>query len=246
MCHKRGGAINLARAPLARKKPGLRTIPRTREEHLTAFVKAALQFFPLVGAPVSSLIGDYVDGHTQRSINEAVDVFHQRITELGDRVDSEFVLRDEVVEVFKSCYLTIIRTHNHDKLRAAANIVANALLKERDPDKLGYTELDHFTRCIENLSTGAIEVLSVCVRVARKEARVGEVPGSFVLNFDRLCTELASLEPPLLLGLVGELNVYNLLHLRGFQGIRTSDYGNYPIEVTPLALRFADRLLQIK
>lgn len=49
--------------------------------------------------------------------------------------------------------------------------------------------------------------------------------------------------PSLLMGLVGELDGFNLMHRAGVPSIRTPDYGNYSLEVTPLGARFAEHLL---
>jgi len=46
------------------------------------------------------------------------------------------------------------------------------------------------------------------------------------------------------MGLVGELNSANLIHLAGAPTIATPAYANYPIQLTPLGVRFCERLLE--
>ena len=58
------------------------------------------------------------------------------------------------------------RTHRDEKLRAAANILANLLLKPGDQAKVSYDELDHLIRCVDALSIGAITVLGAIRQVS--------------------------------------------------------------------------------
>jgi hypothetical protein len=60
------------------------------------------------------------------------------------------------------------RTHREDKLRAAANILANLLLKPGDQAKVSYEELDHLIRCVDALSTGALLVLGAIRNITER------------------------------------------------------------------------------
>ena len=71
----------------------------------------------------------------------------------------ESVNKDEFAEIFTICFVAMRRTHQESKLRAGTAIITNILLKNGDPDKLSYNELDHFSRCIENLSSGLVILL---------------------------------------------------------------------------------------
>jgi hypothetical protein len=48
----------------------------------------------------------------------------------------------------------------------------------------------------------------------------------------------------LLIGLLSELNSYNLLRIEGTPSIAMPQYGNYPITLTPLGARFVDRFIE--
>jgi hypothetical protein len=54
---------------------------------------------------------------------------------------------------------------------------------------------------------------------------------------------MPQISPHLLMGLVSELNAMNLVHIPGPPAIRTANYANYPVELTPLGTRFVTRLL---
>src|SRR5262249_49733712 len=104
------------------------------------------------------------------------------------------------------------RTHREEKLRAAAGLLANLLLKPGDPGKLSYTELDHFVRCLDALSIGAITVLGAASSIVRASA--SNLGGRERFAFERLRSKLPrQMEPELIMGLVGELSACYLLHL---------------------------------
>lgn len=80
-------------------------------DHAISVIKAGLSAVPGVGGPIASLIGDYVPSATERSTRLAMEELRQRIDSLGDRIDPGAVNQEEFAELFKSCYLVIVRTH---------------------------------------------------------------------------------------------------------------------------------------
>lgn len=214
---------------------------KTKGEHALALVKAGLSTVPFVGGVLSSLVGDYIPTHTQRSIDRMLAELAARLGQLEGRLDPENVDKDEFAELFKSCYLVAVRTHQAEKLRAVAGLLSNLLLRRGDSLRLSYTELDHFARCLDGLSIGAIRVLVEACHLGSALGRPHADEARF--NFEDLARRLPDSPPDLLMGLVGELNSMNLVHLAGVPGIRTSHYGNYPIELTPLGVRFVRHIL---
>lgn len=216
---------------------------KDKTDHAIAVFKAGISAVPWVGGAIASLIGDYIPSATEKSINRAMELLKNRLKDLEDRIDPASVNKDHFAELFKSSYLSIVRSHNDEKLRAATNLIANILLKEGDADKLSYTELDHFARCVENLSSGAIEVLSIAVKMSEKERKVVLETSGFRMSFGDLKANFPGITPSLLMGLVGELDSANLLHRKGTPTITSGEYGNYPIELTPLGVRFVKYIL---
>lgn len=217
---------------------------KTKSDHAIAIIKAGVSAVPYIGGSIASLIGDYVPSATQKSIEATLEILKQKLEELADRIDPNVVNKDEFAKLFKSCYLSIVRTQQRKKLNAAANILANILLRDGDPEKLTYTELDHFARCLEALSIGAIETLGHTVDIGRKskpqEYRIQPVR----FNFEQLQGQMPKTDAFLLMGLIGELNSANLIHLAGAPQTATPAYANYPIQLTPLGVWFCEQLFE--
>ena len=113
-------------------------------------------------------------------------------------------------------------------------LVSNVLLRDGDPEKLSYTEIDHYVRCLDLLSVGGIQTLALVVRLAEEKEPNALADQSVRINFEELQAGQPSVAPSLLMGLVGELDTHNLVHRAGVPDIRSPNYGNYPLEVTPL------------
>lgn len=223
---------------------------KSRTDHALAIAKTGLAAVPYVGGPIVTLLDEYVPSATERSIQRALEHLGNRVDGLGERVDIESVNKDDFSELFKSCYLSIVRSHREEKLKAAAAILANLFLREDDPDKLSYTELDHYSRCLETLSSGAVEVLGMVVQMAHSRARLGEESRldwtitSARMNLSELRDKLPQHSADLLMGLIAELDKSNLLYREGTPAIGMAEYSNHEFRLTPLGTRFCRFLLE--
>jgi hypothetical protein len=183
---------------------------KSTSDHILAVVKAGLNAVPVVGGALASLIGDYVPTSTQRAVETTVELLREKLVSLEDRIDVEQVDKEEFSELFKSCYLAVIRSHREEKLRAAANLLANLLLRPGDPKKSSYEELDHLVRCLDALSSGATSVLGASRQIAATAP--SGTQGHF--HFSQLKSAFPQFDASLLMSLVSELRSLNLLRVQ--------------------------------
>lgn len=217
------------------KKPG---------DHALIVFKAAVSAVPYVGSSIAGLINDYIPSATERAFEEASGYFKARLDQLEERIDPEAVNRDDFSEMFKTCMVTVARTHRSEKLRAASALLSNVLLKDGDAEKLSFTELDHFARCLETLSIGALRVLGEAIAIVGRTKRDPIRSQIAALQFVQLKTRISDWAPDLVLGLVAELNAAHLLNVNSQQPqVFAPGMGNFRIEVTPLGFDFSFRIL---
>jgi hypothetical protein len=193
---------------------------KSPSDHVLAIVTAGISAVPIVGDPIAALITAYVPTATQRDIEKTLEILGQKLTALGDRVDIQTLDEDEFSELFKSCYLVMMRSHKEEKLQAAANILANLCLRSSDPAKPSYDELDHLVRCVESLSIGALSVLGAAIQLSKT------VPVGLQLEvfpFEQLQRMFPQWDAALLMSLVTELRSLNLLRVQE-PAIRMVDY----------------------
>lgn len=231
-------------------------MPYTKTDHALIAIKAGLNAIPVVGGALASLISDYLPLSTHKSIEQATTYLQEQLESLRDRIDTDALSKDEFIDLFKSAYLIVVRTSNETKLRAAAAILTNLLLKKDDREKLSFTELDHFVRILDQLSTGAISVLGVVYKLGMTTAppiyEKNDIRESFAalgseqgirLSFGEIHREVSTMGSSLLMGLLRELDTGNLVHIPQAPAIRDPDFGNYPIELTTLGIRFVEKVL---
>lgn len=206
---------------------------KTAQDHIINVVKAGFATVPFCGG-IATLIDDYVPKSTEQSINKFIEEVGQEIKRLENKIDLGAVNKDEFAEMFKSCYIGIVRTTQEDKIRIFSKMFANIILKESEPEKLPYTELDHLVRALNNISIGALHTLIIIYQdiKTRKNMR---------FNFSGIQSKDPEQDSALLMGLLNELNSVNLIHMIGVPSVRTPDYGNYSMEFTQLGRRFVER-----
>lgn len=215
----------------------------TARDHALAVIKAGLSAVPTIGGPLASLIGDYIPASSHQRIEQAVEILSEQLRQLESRLDLSALNKEDFAELFKSSYLTIVRTHREEKIRAAVSVVSNICLRADDPEKLSFNELDLFSRAIDQLSAGALQILARIYSIAPKRRIVDSDTRSFSLQFEDICRSWPEQDPSFVMALVGELNAFNLLHIPGAPTVRTPHYGNYPVELTPLGVLFVERIL---
>jgi hypothetical protein len=211
--------------------------PKALKDHVIAVIKAGLSAVPVVGGSIVSLIDDYVPTSTEHSIEKTMKLLAEKLTSLEGRIDVEAVNKEDFSELFKSCYLVVIRSNREEKLHAAAALMANLLLRSDDPKKSSYEELDHLVRCLDALSIGAISVLGAAHHIATASGSQRH------FHFPQLRSLLPQFEPSLLMSLVSELRSLNLLRVQD-GGIRMPDHGEVLLELTPIGQRFVERFIE--
>jgi len=109
-----------------------------------------------------------------------------------------------------------------------------------------YRKLPDSARCLDLLSIGALEILDAIVVIYRdpqERKRIFRTERD--LQFDSLSKRFPDFQAPLLMGLVAELSSLNLVYLLPAPSVRTAEYGNQVIELTPLGERFVTHLLRV-
>ncbi|GEM_PF-1358104 len=224
-----------------KNKKDLQIKPTIKDYVITAIKIACASFsippgISLGGIPV--LIDEYIGNSTKKALDKAIEYFSDKIKNLEGRIDILSVNQDEFSDTLKQFRHVIIYNSKEEKLKAAANLLANAMLKNNDPDKIDYVELDHIFKCVESLSIGAIQLLGKIYEKQVPQSQRHHTNKNYRLNFEDIAIYFPEYESTFLMGLVGECNSYNLLHISGIPQIKINDYGNYPIEFTRFGQRF--------
>jgi len=192
------------------------------------------------GGALAELIAAALPNTTERSLRAVMESLQGQCDYLRDRVDYELVDREQFAELFKTMVATATRTHHEEKLRAAASIVGNSLLKPGDPAKQSYEELDHFGRCVDRLSIGAIITLGAC-RQLNDGVSFGMANGFHVSALHGRLRSAHDWDVSFVETLVAELQSFNLVEVQN-PAIRTQEGGQGLVKLTPVGSRFIDHI----
>ena len=219
--------------------------------YLGTFLKSCLSVFPVTTWLVP-VLDDAVSRSSERAIRQAFEELSIIVEDLGDRIETvqERIDEDALADAFKSFVRHAQQTSRREKLRAAANLMANALLKDGDPDKLAYEAHDHFARCLDDLSVGALYVLTAAVKFVKERAVPGSDVGEHRLLSGDLIPAVDGLAPDLAMSLVSELSARNLLRVSDSPATVTFSTrdpdayrSNVILYLTSIGKRFAKSLL---
>jgi hypothetical protein len=215
-----------------------------RERHHDAalvLAKARLNAIPLVGGSLASLV-EFIPTVTRTNTEKAIGFFRDQLADLATRIDVDAVDKEEFSELFKSCSRIMERTHRDEKLRAAANILANLLLKPGDQAKVSYDELDHLIRCVDALSIGAITVLGAIRQVSATHPLGSNVDA---IQFGQLRTRLP-MNAALLRSLVSELQAFHLVTAQetAIMGFAEEEYDGSHLRISPIGSTLIERFIE--
>jgi hypothetical protein len=213
----------------------------TVTDHALAVVKAALNLDQVtgVGGALASLIDDYVPTARERQREEAMKRLVEKVDEVKARIKIETVNKAEFAELYNQFEDIARKTNREEKLTAAANIVANALLGPDDAAKSSFDELDHFMHCVDALSVGAISALGAAIKVNPPRHTSG---GDAPVRPNELA-RLMGRDLHLVMGLASELRSLNLLHVT--EGVINSrSYESWLLRVTPMGARLAQQFIE--
>jgi hypothetical protein len=204
--------------------------------------KAGLSAIPVIGGSLASLI-DAVPTAAKRNIENGIALLRDRLTDLQSRFDTESVDKEEFSELFQSCARLMERTHRDEKLRAAANILANLLLKPGDQAKVSYDELDHLIRCVDALSIGAITVLGAVRHISATHPRG---PNVDTISFGDPRAKLPQMEPALIRSLVAELRSFHLVRVQegGIRGYAEAEDDGSLLTLSPIGTSLIERFIE--
>jgi hypothetical protein len=211
-------------------------------DHAIAVVKAVLHLTHFGGA-IASLLDDYIPSATERDVKKTLEFFGDKINILESRVvDIDQINKDEFSELFKSCISIAQRTHREEKLRAAANMLANLLLKPGDEAKVSYDELDHLIRCVDSLSAGAISALGA-IRLISTTHPLG--PQQEAIPFRQLRARL-QMDASLLRSLVSELTGFHLASVQEttIRGYAETEHDDSLLTISPIGKRLVERFIE--
>lgn len=210
------------------------------KEHFHAALRAAAQANPVSAffiAGIDSYLGHDRDQRTSAAFRE----FAEKIALLENRLDANAMKREGYADIFSAVSETIDSTNHQVKIDAAVNILVNAGLKEGDPAKVDYSELEFFAAVVRSISNGALHCLGQIVKHDRAQSS-RSLPRTDVQVFTR---SNPVWHPDFVIGLFRELEQYNFVFLE-FSNMTYNGKRSATVGTTDLGYKFHDHILELR
>jgi len=120
-------------------------------------VKALISAVPILGSPLSAVIGDIQSIRKEKRFIEFINGLQKDICNLSDRVNAEFVSKEDFLDIFEQTARKIVITRKETKRTAFRHILSNAILSS----DVSYDEVEDFISLVERFREEHIFLLSI-------------------------------------------------------------------------------------
>ena len=120
-------------------------------------VKALISAVPILGSPLSAVIGDIQSIRKEKRFIEFINGLQEDICNLSDRVNAEFVSNEDFLDIFEQTARKIVITRQETKRTAFRHILSNAILSS----DVSYDEVEEFISLVERFREEHIFLLSI-------------------------------------------------------------------------------------
>lgn len=215
-----------------------------------SLIKTALSALPPYGGAVASILGDYINGRRFKSLEDTINFIKIRLTHMESRINEEELEnnKNHTVELFQNCMIIAASTVNEDKLKILAAIVVNSLLATSDSERISFSELDLFSRCVDNISGDSIQVLCALYKAAKPSEHKRHAGLLHHVSASDVMSNLSQdVDIHLCRSLLKELSNCHLAELSSNTGARGPDqaYASNNIWLTPQGESFTERLIHV-
>ena len=160
-------------------------------EHILNIFKAVLANIP-VGAAISSLMTDYIPSSKSKRINEFARQIAEDLRRLKDKIDNEYILKDDFAYLFEQAFRGVAQNYQKDKIEAFRGILINSAIR---PD-IKQEEKEFFLNLVDNLSVLHIRILKFLANpmsyIKEQGIDPNSIQGGFSDIFRKLMPELAT------------------------------------------------------
>ena len=204
-------------------------------------VKALISAVPILGGPISTVIGDIQSIRKEKRFIEFINELQEDIRNLSDHINAEFVSKEDFLDIFEQTARKIVMTRQEAKRTAFRHILSNAILSS----DVSYDEVEEFLSLVERFREEHIFLLNIL----RNPVKYDEETGNRVGKGGRMMTSISQIMRQLLPGWNKDLilevttvleNERLIQHITARYNMTLTDQGiNHLVNtLTPKGMRF--------
>lgn len=153
-------------------------------------VKALISAVPILGGSISTVIGDIQNIRKEKRFIEFINGLREDLHNLSDRVNSEFISKEDFLDIFEQTVRKIVMTRQEVKRTAFRHILSNAILSS----DVSYSEVEEFLSLVERFREEHVFLLSIL----RDPVKYDEETGNRVGKGGRTMTSISKIMRQLL------------------------------------------------
>jgi len=120
-------------------------------------VKALTSAVPILGGPISTIIGDIQSIRKEKRFLEFINGLREDLHNFSGRVNAEFISKEDFLDIFEQTARKIVMTRQEAKRTAFRHILSNAILSS----DVSYDEVEEFLSLVERFREEHIFLLSI-------------------------------------------------------------------------------------
>ena len=136
-------------------------------------VKALISAVPTLGSPISTIIGDIQSIRKEKRVLEFINGLREDLHNFSDRVNAEFVSKEDFLDIFEQTARKIVMTRQEAKRTAFRRILSNAILSS----DVSYDEVEEFLSLVERFREEHIFLLSILQNPVKYDEETGNRVG---------------------------------------------------------------------
>ena len=136
-------------------------------------VKALISAVPTLGGPISTIIGDIQSIRKEKRVLEFINGLREDLHNFSDRVNAEFVSKEDFLDIFEQTARKIVMTRQEVKRTAFRHILSNAILSS----DVSYDEVEEFLSLVERFREEHIFLLSILQNPVKYDEETGNRVG---------------------------------------------------------------------
>lgn len=103
---------------------------REFKDHAKNVVAAAISGIPVIGGPLSSLLSEYLPEWKEKRVLKFIYDLAEEFNRLEDRVDLDYINKEEFAYLFESVFLRVLREYRTEKLEDFKSLLVNSCVRQ--------------------------------------------------------------------------------------------------------------------
>ncbi len=146
------------------------------KEHAKNIIVAAISGIPVIGGPLSSLLSEYLPDWKVKKILKFIADLSVEIKSLEDKIDKDYLLKEDFAYLFETVFLRVLREYRIDKIEALKTFLINACVRSDVSNDLK----EYFLSLTDRLESVHMHLLSLFWNQNQFANKYGVKPPNYI------------------------------------------------------------------